>query len=288
MSDKARRQAIFSLRPAHRNTGLGAMTDILKIDRQDGLLVLTLNRPERRNALNRPLAEALCEATAAAAADPAVRAVLLTGAGGQFCVGGDIVEMEGSTAQGQSAEQRLSGLRDRMEAARHLHDMPKPTVAAIEGACAGAGFSLAMACDMRICAENAKFTTAFAKMALSGDYGGTCFVTRALGAARARELFLAAPVLSGREAAALGLVMRAAPADALQDDARTFAAGLAAGPTEALARIKQNIALAEAGGTLTDCLDREAKNHLRCAAGEDHKEAAAAFIQKRKPTFAGR
>ncbi|MGD9862320.1 MAG: enoyl-CoA hydratase-related protein [Pseudodonghicola sp.] len=263
------------------------MSDVLKTELKDGLLVLTMNRPAQRNALDPTLAQALREATAAAAEDPAVRAVLLTGAGGHFCVGGDVKAMNVGQGRDLPIGERIHSLRDRMSASQYLHDMPKPTIAAIEGSCAGAGLSLALACDLRICAEEAKITTAFAKVGLSGDFGGTYFLTQILGAAKARELYLTSPLLSGREAAELGLMTRAVAADSLQQEARALAAALAAGPTLTLGRIKQNIALAEAGGSLGACFDQEARNHILSSTTADHREAAAAFVGKRKPAFTG-
>lgn len=263
------------------------MTDVLIKDLRDGLLILKMNRPESRNALNPELTQALCEATASAAEDPAVRAVLLTGSAGHFCVGGDVKAMNAGKGREISLGERIHALRERMTASQYLHEMAKPTIALIEGSCAGAGLSLALACDLRICAESAKITTAFAKVGLSGDFGGTCFLTRMLGAARARELYLLSPVLSGRDAAELGLVTRTVADDAVWAEAMAVAQSLAAGPTLTLGRIKRNIALAEGGGSLGDCFDQEARNHILSSTTNDHKEAAAAFVAKRKPVFTG-
>ncbi|KFI29241.1 enoyl-CoA hydratase [Haematobacter massiliensis] len=263
------------------------MTDQVLLNRQDGLLTITLNRPERRNAMTPAMTAALTEALAAAAEDDAVRAVLLTGAGGHFCVGGDVKAMNEGAGADRPLGQRLHTLRDRMSAAFYLHTMPKPTIAAIEGSAAGAGLSLAMACDLRICAEDAKLTTAFAKVALSGDFGGSYFLTHILGGAKARELYLLSPLLSGVEAAEIGLVTRALPAGAVMETARGLAADLAAGPTLTYGRMKQNLTLAATGGSLADCLDQEARNHTLSMLTADHREAAAAFVEKRKAAFAG-
>ena len=157
------------------------MTEILLSEMRGGLMVLTMNRPESRNALNPALCMALAERLAAAAEDPAVRAVVLTGAGGTFCVGGDVKAMNEGSGRDAPERERIAALRARMEASRFLHEMPKPTIAAIEGPAAGAGLSLALACDFRICGRNAKLTTAFAKVGLSGDYGGTYFLTQIAG-----------------------------------------------------------------------------------------------------------
>ena len=172
------------------------MTEILLSEMRGGLMVLTLNRPESRNALNPALCLALAERLAAAADDPAVRAIVLTGAGGTFCVGGDVKSMGARADRDAPERDRVAALRARMEASRILHEMPKPTIAAIEGAAAGAGLSLALACDFRVCGRSAKLTTAFAKVGLSGDYGGTYFLTHIVGAAKARE---ALPAVAGPE-----------------------------------------------------------------------------------------
>jgi 2-(1,2-epoxy-1,2-dihydrophenyl)acetyl-CoA isomerase len=162
----------------HRNRSApaeGTISDVLIEALEDGLLTLTLNRPERRNALDTAMLESLVDATRRAATNPAVSAVMLTGAGGTFCVGGDVKAMAARGNETMLTDDRIADLRDKMEAARLLHEMRKPTIAAIEGAAAGAGLSLALACDLRIANRSAKLTTAFAKVALSGDFGGTYF-----------------------------------------------------------------------------------------------------------------
>jgi 2-(1,2-epoxy-1,2-dihydrophenyl)acetyl-CoA isomerase len=166
--------------------------------------------------------------------------------------------------------------------------MSKPTVAAIDGPAAGAGLSLALACDFRICSRTAKLTTAFAKVGLSGDYGGTYFLPRIVGPAKARELYLLSPVLSGEEAKAIGMVTELAEPGRVLEAAIRFAAPLAEGPTVTLGLIKKNLAVSTGGGTLAQSFDEEATNHVYCAGTADHMEAAAAFVAKRKPVFTGR
>ncbi|MBL4827169.1 MAG: enoyl-CoA hydratase [Spongiibacteraceae bacterium] len=247
-----------------------------------------MNRPEHKNALNQELLIALRDATAAASEDTQVRAVLLTGAGGYFCVGGDVKAMNEGKGSELSLGERIHGLRDRMNVSRYLHEMPKPTIAAIEGAAAGAGLSMALACDFRICADNAKIATAFAKVGLSGDFGGTYFLSQIVGAAKARELYLLSPKLSASEAAELGIVTRVVRAQSVMEEALALAKELANGPTFTLGKIKQNLNLAQNGGDLAACFDQEARNHVLCVQTNDHKEAAAAFMEKRKPVFTGR
>lgn len=259
---------------------------VLLEEQVDGLLTLTLNRPERRNALNGELSERLTEAVARAARDASVRAVLIRGSGGTFCVGGDVKAMADGAERDATFEQRVQALRRRTETVRLLHEMPKPTVALIEGAAAGAGLSIALACDFRIAGERAKITTAFAKVGLSGDYGGTYLLTKLLGSAKARDLYINSPTLSGLEARDLGLIHRVADDAEVADAASQWASKLASGPTITFGYMKQAINLAE-GAPFAAVLDLEATNHIRCTSTHDHKEAASAFVQKRSPVFGG-
>ncbi|TMQ11280.1 MAG: enoyl-CoA hydratase [Deltaproteobacteria bacterium] len=253
----------------------------------DGLLTVVLNRPERRNALSSELCGQLVEVLQRAAAAGEVRAVLLKGAGGTFCVGGDVKAMAQADVTAGGIDDRIRQLRARMEASRLLHDMPKPTVAAIAGAAAGAGLALALACDLRIAGESAKITTAFGKVGLSGDFGGTYFLSRLLGGARARELYLTSPILAARQALEIGLVTRVVADDQVDTAGAELGHALARGPTAAFGHMKQNFALAEHAG-LDECLDNEAWRHVACMATADHREAATAFVEKREPRFAGR
>jgi len=263
------------------------MKDLVLQNLERGLLTITLNIPERRNALNPKVMQALRHAAERAATDPEVRAVLLRGAGGTFCVGGDIGNQADPSATALAFEMKFSMLHGEMETSRLFHDMAKPVVAAVEGAAAGAGLSLALACDLRIVGESAKITTAFAKLGLAGDFGGTYFLTRMLGSAKARELYLLSPVLSGKEAYACGMMTRVVPDADVGTAAHELATSLAQGPTVAFGYIKRNINNAERSA-LEACLDGEVLHHCRCLQTADHREAAAAFVQKRAPTFAGR
>src|SRR6187399_1615309 len=181
-----------------------------------GLLTITMNRPDRRNALNPDMTRGLVEAARRAAEDHEVRAVLLKGAGGTFCVGGDVKSMaEGRAPLGFEA--KMANLRRGMEVSRILHQMPKPVVAQVDGAAAGAGLSIALSCDMRIASASCKITTAFAKVGLSGDYGGTYFLTHLLGSAKARELYFLSDRVSAQEALRLGLTNWVCEPDELVD-----------------------------------------------------------------------
>lgn len=258
----------------------------------DGIATLTLNRPESRNALSRPIMTGLLEALPRLSADPAVRVVVLTGAGQAFCSGGDVKAFAarasgvGPGAQ-MSFDDRVADLRARMEAVRWLYEMPKPTLAVIPGPAAGAGLSLALACDLRIAATDAKLTTAFARIGLSGDFGGSWFLTQLVGASRARELYFTGRVVLGEEALRLGMVDRIAPSDGLAEAASAFARELAALPTVAVGYMKRNLNVAQRG-SLADTLEAEAIHMIRTFETDDHKGAARAFAEKRPPIFTGR
>jgi 2-(1,2-epoxy-1,2-dihydrophenyl)acetyl-CoA isomerase len=261
------------------------MNDMVLQNLDRGLLTITMNRPDRRNALNPDMTRGLVEAARRASEDHEVRAVLLKGAGGTFCVGGDVKSM----AEGRAPlpyEAKLANLRRGMEVSRILHQMPKPVVAQVDGAAAGAGLSIALACDLRVAGETAKITTAFAKVGLSGDFGGTYFLTHLVGSARARELYLTSPVLTAREALALGIVTRVVPDAEVEAAAQELAMSLAQGPTVTLGYIKKNIDNAE-HLSLEACFDAEAMHHSRCGDTADHQEAAKAFVEKRSPSFVG-
>src|SRR5258705_2332118 len=201
-----------------------------------GLLTITMNRPDRRNALNPDMTRGLVEAARRAAEDHEVRAVLIKGAGGTFCVGGDVKSMaEGRAPLGFEA--KMANLRRGMEVSRLLHQMPKPVVAQLDGAAAGAGLSIALSCDLRVASASCKITTAFAKVGLSGDYGGTYFLTQLLGSAKARELYLLSPVLSAQEAYHLGMVTKGVPHAEVREAARQMSMSLAHGPSVTLGYI---------------------------------------------------
>jgi 2-(1,2-epoxy-1,2-dihydrophenyl)acetyl-CoA isomerase len=254
---------------------------------EHGLLTITMNIPERRNALNTEIALLLLSAVQRANDDPEVRAVLLKGAGGTFCVGGDIKRMVDPNDPPPSFEAKASMMSRTMQITRTIHQMTRPVVAAVEGAAAGAGLSLALACDFRVVGETAKITTAFAKIAVSGDYGGIFYLTKMLGSAKARELILQSPVLTGREAHALGIMTRVVPDTDVGAVAFEMATSLAQGPTVALGYLKKNINNAEEC-SLDAYLDTEAMHQCRCLQTADYQEATNAFVQKRVPVFLGR
>lgn len=252
----------------------------------DGVATLTLNRPERLNALSSPIMEGLLEALPRLARDEAVGAIVLTGAGRAFCAGGDVKRMaEGSVEPG--IEEAVTRLRGRMEVSRLLHEIPKPTIAMVNGAAAGAGLSIALACDLRIAGQSARFVTAFANVGFSGDFGGSYFLSKLVGTGKARELYYTAAPLDAAQALALGVVNRVVPDADLAVTTMEFARKLARGPRIALALMKRNFNAAESG-TLAELLDLEARGQVETGQTADHKEAARAFVEKRAPVFVGR
>ncbi len=258
---------------------------------EDGVLTLTMNRPEARNAMSRDMTAALGEQLAAAELDLDVKCIVLTGAGKGFCAGGDV---KGMAARGDGTvgeltiDQAIHRQRVNQRAtAGKLFKMPKPTIAALPGPAAGAGLSLALACDLRVMASTAIMTTAFAKVGFSGDYGGTYFMTQLVGAAKARELYLLSDRVSADEALRLGLANWVCAPEELAARTREIALRLAKGPTVAYRYMKENLNRAMAG-EVDDCLDLEATHHVHCGRTEDHREASKAFVEKREPVFKGR
>jgi len=262
------------------------MTDTLLETVADGVATLTMNRPEALNAMTPDMMLSAMDALTRYAADSSVRAIILTGAGRGFCAGGDVKRMDKAAAD-PLLEERVQGLRQRMEVSRMLHEIAKPTIAMVRGPAAGAGMSLALACDMRIVSETARFTTAFARVGLSGDFGGAYFLTQLVGTAKARELYYLSESVPADQALALGLANRVVADDALETETMAIARKIADGPAITLSYIKRNMNAAETG-SLAQVFDMEAMHHSRCSQTEDHKEAARAFVEKRKPVFQGR
>jgi 2-(1,2-epoxy-1,2-dihydrophenyl)acetyl-CoA isomerase len=264
------------------------MTDVVLYDVADGIATITLNRPEHMNTMGDGLIEETALALARSAEDDAVRAVILTGTGRAFCAGGDLRGFAAGGNQGPSSvEDATANLRNRMRTSQLLHGMGKVTIAAINGACAGAGFSWACACDIRYCSETAVFNTAFMTAGLSGDFGGTWTLPRIVGAGKARELYLLAEKFGAAEAEKIGLVSAVVPGEQLMFYARAKAARVAGFAPLTVRAIKDNLNDSLETG-FADQLDREADRHVRCGLTEDAKEAAAAFLEKRPPVFAGR
>jgi 2-(1,2-epoxy-1,2-dihydrophenyl)acetyl-CoA isomerase len=246
--------------------------DVLLIKKDEGIGTLIMNRPESRNALNAALLNRLVQGVTQIIQDPDVRVIVLTGAGSGFCAGGDLKQgadeprvQPGTPGPGDgkpsapSTEERITRLRAQMEAARLLHQTSKPTIAMMRGGAAGAGLSLAAACDLRIASENAVLMTAFLPHGFGGDFGGTFFWTRILGSARARELYLLSEKLDARRALEAGLVNRVVADADLEPATMQVARELAGRLPSAIHYIKRNLNLAE-HATLEEVLEAEATN----------------------------
>lgn len=256
------------------------------VERERSVAVVTMNRPGRRNALTRDLKEALRDAVAEVGADPAVRAVVLAGSGSAFCVGQDLDEHAAALRADESTA--LTTVEQHYNPIVHgLVGMPKPVVGAINGTCVGAGLGLALACDLRVAAEGARFATAFAAIGLSADSGLSAFLVHALGAARASELMLLGESFTAEQAAQWGLVRAVVPPEQVRDVALELAGRLAAGPTAAYAEIKNALAFG-AVAPLDAALVAEAAAQARLGRTSDHLGAVEAFLAKRRPTFEGR
>ena len=254
----------------------------LRVETGDGVATLTLDRPDALNSLTVPLKEALIRAFAVAASDPAVRVVVLTGAGRAFSAGQDLRERLEPGAAPLEVE-----LRERYNPLiRSIRELPKPVIAAVNGVAAGAGASLAFAADIRIAADTASFVLAFGRVGLIPDSGATWLLQRLVGASKAAELALTTEPLSAADAERFGLVSRVVPAADLAAEARGLATRLASLAPRALALTKQAIAAA-AESTFEEALELEA--NLQGLAGHtaDHREGIAAFLEKRPPRFRG-
>ena len=266
-------------------------TDDLQARVEDRVAILTMNRPERRNAFSNPMLQGLADALRDAEHASDVGCVVLTGAGGAFCAGGDVKAMaEGGGGSGDGGGVDAAIHRQRMmqrETAGRIYTMPKPVIASLPGAAAGAGFSLALSCDLRIASENAVLLTAFARVGFSGDWGGSFFLTQLVGSAKARELYYLSDRLDAKEAERVGLVNQVVPAADLEARTLEVAQRIARGPTVAYRYMKENLNRA-VGGDVMECLDLEATHHVHTGFTRDHREATKAFVEKREPVFEGR
>jgi 2-(1,2-epoxy-1,2-dihydrophenyl)acetyl-CoA isomerase len=257
---------------------------VLQVRREGRLAILTLNRPDRLNALSPALHRELTVAVTAAAEDDDVGAVIITGAGRAFCAGGDVDGARDHRAITQ--ERHIDNSIHDGEATRLLHLMPKPTLALINGAAAGAGLALALSCDIRMAASDAIFTTAYAKLALPGDHGVSYFLTRLAGPAVASELLFLSERIDAQTAHGLGLVNRVLPPDKLIEEGMAVGKRLSEGPPIAFRYMKRNIQ-AVGSRSLAELIEREATCMVRCARTHDAKEALLARREKREPRFSG-
>ncbi len=256
--------------------------------------VITFNRPERRNALSQPMYGGFEAALPELEADPEVRVLLLTGADRAFCAGGDVKGMHASHQSGQPragrpvlVEAAVAKIRrDQRTVSLALHEFPKPVVAALPGAAAGAGLSMALAADIRLAAERALLVTAFVAVGASGDFGGSWFLTQLVGTAKAKELYFTSPRLTARDALELGIVNKVLPDDGFEAAALAWCHDLAKRAPVATRLMKENLNRAITCD-LPTALDGEGIAMVTSMRTADHREAAAAFVEKREPVFRG-
>ena len=252
---------------------------------EDGIAVLTLNRPERLNALSPDMLGALFDVLQRCATDDAVGCIVLTGAGNGFCAGGDVKSM--ATRAPRSFEQRTEGIRRMHQIPLLMRTMPKVIIGMVNGVAVGAGLGVALACDMRVAARSARFGTGFGKVGLSGDFGGSWLLTRLVGTAKARELYFLGDIIDSAQAQAIGLVNRVVDDAALHAETMALARRIADGPRLTFGYAKRNLHAAETE-PFSMVLEMEAVHQARTAQTDDHREAVAAFNEKRRPVFRGR
>lgn len=252
---------------------------------EDGVATLRLNRPEAANAMSVEMFDSFLEALPRLGRDPAVRAIVITGTGRSFCAGGDVKALKGRAGQ-MPFEQRYDELQRKQGAALALHESPKVTIAAINGSAAGAGLVLALACDLQIATAGARLAPSFAGVGFAGDFGGSYFLSRLVGPARALEFYLLNEKISAQEAFERGLLTRVTPDETFAEEVRALALKMASGPTTAFRYMKRNFRVAQ-HGTLAEVLAAEAQHQVRLSETVDHAEAIAAFLEKRQPAFTG-
>jgi 2-(1,2-epoxy-1,2-dihydrophenyl)acetyl-CoA isomerase len=251
----------------------------------DGVGTVTLNRPEKLNAFAGRMRQEIADAIRQLAEDTAVRVLVITGAGRAFCAGADIGYMKDLTAR-----RDVDAFRQLVEAGREvvtvIRETVKPVIASVNGAAAGGGANLALACDLRIASDQASIGQTFNRIGLHPDWGGTYFLPRLVGPAKALELIFGADMVPAAEALRLGLFTRVVPHDQLADETHRLAASLAAKPPIALGMAKRAIHASD-GATLSRMLDVELEHQLRCFQSDDAREGLSAFLEKRVPTFRG-
>jgi 2-(1,2-epoxy-1,2-dihydrophenyl)acetyl-CoA isomerase len=260
---------------------------ILLAQVENKVATLTLNRPDKLNALSRDLLTQAIALLKDWGRDPQVGAIVLTGTGRAFCAGGDVAAMAQPDAAPQTLEEQIDGLRQAQELSWLLYNLPKVTLAAVNGFAMGAGLGICLSCDLRLASEQARFGTAYAKVGFGGDFGTTWLLAHAVGPAKAKELFFLPDVIDAAEAHRLGLVNRLTPHAELLPQVNEWATRIAHGPLTSYRYMKANVNQA-LNTDFRTLLDREAETHLRCGQTADHQEGLRAFLEKRQPNFTGR
>ena len=258
---------------------------LIETHTRGGVLTITLNRPDKLNAFGGTMRQDLLDALHSAEGDPAVRVVVLTGAGRAFCAGGDVEYMAGLQRNGD-----VASFRKLLDAGRDivlfLASMDRPVLASVNGVAAGAGCNLALACDYRIAAAEAKLGQTFVRIGIHPDWGGTWLLPRLVGRGRALELMSTGRMVEADEALAIGMVDRVVPRTALEEETRKLAEAIAAGPPQAIANVKRALRRSETSG-LREQLELEAEHQVRAFGSKDAAEGMTAFFEKRAPVFRG-
>jgi len=263
--------------------------DLILTEVSDGVAKLTFNQPEKLNALNRKLVLKAIEILKKWSLDSNIGAIVVTGAGRAFSVGGDVSMLDkeySDILEDKTLEQQIDGLRREQEFSWLLYSIPKVTIAAVNGHAMGAGLGICLACDLRIASDKAKFGTAYAKVGLSGDFGTTWLLTRYVGEPKAKEMFFLSDIIDADEAHRIGLINRVIPHNEFYAYVGEIVSRIAHGAQSSYRYMKANIALSSVADFRT-VLDREAETHLRCGMTEDFKEGVRAFMEKRQPKFTG-
>ncbi|MBI3651802.1 MAG: enoyl-CoA hydratase [Acidobacteria bacterium] len=262
--------------------------EVILTNVENKVATLTFNRPDKLNALSRDLIFQAIETLKGWSKDETVGAIIITGAGRGFCAGGDVAAMaQRNEGAQQTLEEKIDWLREGHELSWTIYNMPKVTIAAVNGHAMGAGLGVALSCDIRIAMDTAKFGTAYAKVGFGGDFGTTWLLTQYVGAPKAKELFFLSDIIEAREAHQLGLVNRVVVPEDFQATVADVAARIANGPLTSFRYMKANVNLSATVDFRT-MLDRESETHIRCGETADHQEGVRAFMEKRAPKFTGK
>jgi len=259
--------------------------EVILTNVSDKVATLTFNRPDKLNALSMDLITGSIDILKSWSNDPEIGCIVVTGSGRAFCAGGDVSTM--ALDDSETLEQKIDRLRQMQELSWVLYNMPKVTVASVNGFAMGAGLGVCLSCDLRIASDQARFGTAYAKVGYGGDFGTTWLLAQYVGGPKAKELFFLGDIIDANEAHRIGLVNRVVPHDNLTSEVNSIASRIAHGPLTSYRYMKANVNLAPSVDFRT-MLDREAETHMRCSMTEDHKEGVRAFMEKRQPKFVGR